>query len=288
MRQLKILRRITNREEKSLELFFKEINNYPPLTPDEEFSLAKQYKQGNEQALEKLLKHNLRFLVSVAKQYPNNGLGLGDLINFGNLGLINAAKKYDETKGFKFISYAVWWIRQSILKAIGEQSRLVRIPLNKRLLVNKIEKIFNELQQKYERDPTDNEICEFIDDYKNDITELMNLKLTKHFSLDAPINENDEFNLLEIIEDNSFPADKNLAYDESLKRDILTCLKNLTPIQSEVIKKSFGIDYEKPYSLEEIGYEMNLSRERVRQIKHKGLTRLRASHPKKILQEYLI
>jgi len=287
MRQLKITKSITNRESQSLEKYLQEIGKVDLLTPEEEVDLAKRIKQGDQIALEKLTKANLRFVVSVAKQYQNQGLSLSDLINEGNLGLIKAAQRFDETRGFKFISYAVWWIRQSILQALAEQSRIVRLPLNKVGSLNKINKAFSELEQQFEREPSAEELAELLEITTDEVETTLGVA-ARHVSMDAPFVEGEDNSLLDVLENNTMPGtDSHLDYADSLRREIERSLGTLTERQAEVIKYYFGIGVEHPLSLEDIGDKFALTRERVRQIKDKAINKLRATSRSKLLKTYL-
>lgn len=287
MRQLKITKSITNRESQSLEKYLQEIGKVDLLTPEEEVDLAKRIKQGDQIALEKLTKANLRFVVSVAKQYQNQGLSLSDLINEGNLGLIKAAQRFDETRGFKFISYAVWWIRQSILQALAEQSRIVRLPLNKVGSLNKINKAFSELEQNFEREPSAEELAELLEITTDEVETTLGVA-ARHVSMDAPFVEGEDNSLLDVLENNSMPGtDTHLEYADSLRREIERSLSTLTDRQCDVIKLYFGIGVEHPMSLEDIGDKFGLTRERVRQIKDKAINKLRAASRSKLLKTYL-
>ncbi|GLR16218.1 UNVERIFIED_CONTAM: hypothetical protein GTU68_048194 [Idotea baltica] len=287
MRQLKITKSITNRESQSLEKYLQEIGKVDLLTPEEEVELAKQIKEGNQEALEKLTKANLRFVVSVAKQYQNQGLSLSDLINEGNLGLIKAAQRFDETRGFKFISYAVWWIRQSILQALAEQSRIVRLPLNKVGSLNKINRAFSELEQEFEREPSSEELAELLDIPTEEVETTLGVA-ARHVSMDAPFVEGEDNSLLDVLENSKTPlTDSKLEYGESLRREIERSLSTLTDRQCDVIKLYFGIGVEHPMSLEDIGEKFGLTRERVRQIKDKAINKLRSASRSKLLKHYL-
>jgi len=287
MRQLKITKSITNRESQSLEKYLQEIGKVDLLTPEEEVELAKRIKQGDQAALEKLTKANLRFVVSVAKQYQNQGLSLSDLINEGNLGLIKAAQRFDETRGFKFISYAVWWIRQSILQALAEQSRIVRLPLNKVGSLNKINKAFSELEQEYEREPSPEELAEMLEIPSEEVETTLGVA-ARHVSMDAPFVEGEDNSLLDVLENIGTPTtDQSLEYNESLRREIERSLSTLTDRQCDVIKLYFGIGVEHPMSLEDIGDKFGLTRERVRQIKDKAINKLRSANRSKLLKNYL-
>ncbi len=287
MRQLKITKSITNRESQSLEKYLQEIGKIDLLTPEEEVDLAKRIKQGDQQALENLTKANLRFVVSVAKQYQNQGLSLSDLINEGNLGLIKAAKRFDETRGFKFISYAVWWIRQSILQALAEQSRIVRLPLNKVGSLNKINRAFSQLEQEYEREPSSDELAEILEIGAEEVEKTLSVA-ARHVSMDAPFVDGEDNSLLDVLEnDNINSTDKKLEYNESLRTEIARSLNTLTERQCDVVKLYFGIGEEHPMSLEDIGDRFGLTRERVRQIKDKAINKLRSVSRSKLLKHYL-
>lgn len=286
MRQLKITKSITNRESQSLDKYLQEIGKVDLLTPDEEVELAKRIKEGDQIALEKLTKANLRFVVSVAKQYQNQGLSLGDLINEGNLGLIKAAQRFDETRGFKFISYAVWWIRQSILQALAEQSRIVRLPLNRVGSLNKISKTFSELEQKFEREPSPEELAEVLQVTTAEVVDTMKIS-GRHVSMDAPFVQGEENSLLDVLEnDGEDTPDQGLMTD-SLRREVQRALSTLTQRESDVIALYFGLNGEHAMTLEEIGEKFNLTRERVRQIKEKAIRRLRHTSRSKALKPYL-
>ena len=286
MRQLKISKQITNRESQSLDKYLQEIGKVDLLTPDEEVELAKRIKEGDQIALEKLTKANLRFVVSVAKQYQNQGLSLGDLINEGNLGLIKAAQRFDETRGFKFISYAVWWIRQSILQALAEQSRIVRLPLNRVGSLNKISKTFSELEQTYEREPSPEELAEVLEVTTAEVVDTMKIS-GRHVSMDAPFVQGEENSLLDVLEnDGEDTPDQGLMTD-SLRREVQRALSTLTQRESDVITLYFGLNGEHAMTLEEIGEKFNLTRERVRQIKEKAIRRLRHTSRSKALKPYL-
>ena len=285
MRQLKISKSITNRESASLEKYLQEIGHQDLLTVDEEVELAQQIRKGDRKALERLTKANLRFVVSVAKQYQNKGLSLPDLINEGNLGLIKAAEKFDETRGFKFISYAVWWIRQSILQAIAEQSRIVRLPLNQVGSVNRIARELNKFEQENERRPSVEEMADRIDLPEEQIADAMKMN-THHVSMDAPFAEGDDNSLLDILPNNDSPATDNELDMESLRAEISRALDILNDREKKVIKAFFGIGTSE-MTLEEIGDKYNLTRERVRQIKEKAIRRLRHNTKSKTLKSYL-
>lgn len=287
MRQLKITKSITNRESQSLEKYLQEIGKVDLLTPEEEVDLAKRIKQGDQLALEKLTKANLRFVVSVAKQYQNQGLSLSDLINEGNLGLIKAAQRFDETRGFKFISYAVWWIRQSILQALAEQSRIVRLPLNKVGSLNKINKAFSMLEQTYEREPSSEELAAQLEISPEEVETTLGVA-ARHVSMDAPFVEGEDNSLLDVLANTATPGtDTALEYKESLRREIDRSLGTLTERQCDVIKLYYGIGVEHPMSLEDIGEKFGLTRERVRQIKDKAINKLRGANRSKLLKNYL-
>ena len=287
MRQLKITKSITNRESQSLEKYLQEIGKVDLLIPEQEVDLAQRIKQGDQEALEELTKANLRFVVSVAKQYQNQGLTLSDLINEGNLGLIKAAQRFDETRGFKFISYAVWWIRQSILQALAEQSRIVRLPLNKVGSLNKINKAFSALEQEFEREPSAAELAEVLEIASEEVETTLGVA-ARHVSVDAPFVEGEDNSLLDVLENNNTPStDVRLEYHESLRNEIERSLSTLTERQREVIKLYFGIGEEHSMSLEDIGEKFALTRERVRQIKDKAINKLRSTSRSKLLKAYL-
>ncbi len=287
MRQLKITKSITNRESQSLEKYLQEIGKVELITPEEEVKLATLIKQGDQRALDRLTKANLRFVVSVAKQYQNQGLSLPDLINEGNLGLIKAAQRFDETRGFKFISYAVWWIRQSILQALAEQSRIVRLPLNKVGLTNRIQKAYSQLEQQYEREPSAEELAEVLEMDLEEVSSTLGIN-SRHVSMDSPLSEGEENTLIDVLENpNAEKTDMELDHKESLKTEIDRSLKTLTERQKEVICFFFGIGVDHPMSLEDIGEKFNLTRERVRQIKDKAITKLKTSNRCKLLRTYL-
>ncbi|MDZ4709918.1 MAG: sigma-70 family RNA polymerase sigma factor [Saprospiraceae bacterium] len=287
MRQLKITKSITNRESQSLEKYLQEIGKVDLLTPEDEVTLAKLIKQGDQAALERLTKANLRFVVSVAKQYQNQGLSLSDLINEGNLGLIKAAQRFDETRGFKFISYAVWWIRQSILQALAEQSRIVRLPLNKVGSLNKINRAFSELEQQFEREPSPEELAAILEIPSEEVETTLGVA-ARHVSMDAPFIDGEDNTLLDVLENSGTPStDSALEYRESLRNEIERSLGTLTDRQADVIKLYFGIGVEHPMSLEDIGEKFGLTRERVRQIKDKAINKLRTASRSKLLKHYL-
>jgi RNA polymerase primary sigma factor len=287
MRQLKITKSITNRESQSLEKYLQEIGKVELISPEEEVKLAVRIKQGDQKALDKLTKANLRFVVSVAKQYQNQGLSLPDLINEGNLGLIKAAQRFDETRGFKFISYAVWWIRQSILQALAEQSRIVRLPLNKVGLTNRIQKAYSQLEQEFEREPSAEELAEVLELDIEEVSSSLGIA-ARHVSMDTPLSEGEDNTLIDVlINPNAEMANVNIEHKESLKQEIDRSLKTLTERQKEVICFFFGIGVDHPMSLEDIGERFNLTRERVRQIKDKAITKLRSNSRSKMLRSYL-
>ena len=287
MRQLKITKSITNRESQSLEKYLQEIGKVELISPEEEVKLAVRIKQGDQRALDKLTKANLRFVVSVAKQYQNQGLSLPDLINEGNLGLIKAAQRFDETRGFKFISYAVWWIRQSILQALAEQSRIVRLPLNKVGLTNRIQKAYSQLEQEYEREPSPEELAEILELETEEVSATLGIA-ARHVSMDTPLSEGEENTLMDVLENpNAERTEKFIEHDESLKQEIGRSLKALTERQKEVICYFYGIGVDHPMSLEDIGDHFNLTRERVRQIKDKAITKLRTTSRCRMLRSYL-
>ena len=274
MRQLKISKQITNRESQSLDKYLQEIGKVDLLTSDEEVELAKRIKEGDQIALEKLTKANLRFVVSVAKQYQNQGLSLGDLINEGNLGLIKAAQRFDETRGFKFISYAVWWIRQSILQALAEQSRIVRLPLNRVGSLNKISKTFSALEQKFEREPSPEELADVLEVTTAEVVDTMKIS-GRHVSMDAPFVQGEENSLLDVLANNNEETPDSGLMTDSLRREVQRALSTLTQRESDVITLYFGLNGEHAMTLEEIGEKFSLTRERVRQIKEKAIRRLR-------------
>lgn len=286
MRQLKITKQVTNRETASLDKYLQEIGKVDLITADEEVELAQRIKAGDQIALEKLTKANLRFVVSVAKQYQNQGLTLPDLINEGNLGLIKAAQRFDETRGFKFISYAVWWIRQSILQALAEQSRIVRLPLNKIGSINKINKTFAFLEQAHERMPSAEEIAKELDMTVNDVKESMK-NSGRHVSMDAPLIEGEDSNLYDVLRSGESPNPDRELLHESLRTEIERALETLTPREADVIRLYFGLGDQHPMTLEEIGETFDLTRERVRQIKEKAIRRLKHTSRSKILKTYL-
>lgn len=287
MRQLKITKSITNRESQSLEKYLQEIGKVELITPEEEVRLASLIRQGCQRSLDRLTKANLRFVVSVAKQYQNQGLSLPDLINEGNVGLIKAAQRFDETRGFKFISYAVWWIRQSILQALAEQSRIVRLPLNKVGLTNRIQKAYSTLEQQFEREPSAEELAEMLEMDLEEVSATLGIS-ARHVSMDTPLSEGEDSTLIDVLENpNAEKTDGDLDHKESLKTEIDRSLKTLTERQKEVICYFFGIGVDHPMSLEDIGEKFNLTRERVRQIKDKAITKLRTANRCKLLRTYL-
>lgn len=286
MRQLKIVKQITNRETQSLDKYLMEIGKVDLITAEEEVKLTKRIREGDPVALEKLTKANLRFVVSVAKQYPNNGLTLGDLINEGNLGLIKAAKRFDETRGFKFISYAVWWIRQSIMSALAEQSRVVRLPLNRVGSINKISKTFSELEQKYQREPSVSEVAEALELTQRDVTDSMRIS-GRHVSVNAPFANGEENTLLDVLENDGEETPDSALMDDSLRTEIQRALATLTQRESAILSLYYGLGGTKPSTLEEIGERFHLTRERVRQIKQNATNKLARSDQSKALKSYL-
>ena len=288
MRQLKITQSITYRESQSIEKYLTEIGKVDLISAEEEAVLARRIKKGDQEALQKLVNANLRFVVSVAKQYPNSYLSLNDLINEGNLGLIKAAQRFDETRGFKFISYAVWWIRQSIMQAIAEQSRMIRLPLNKVGALNKLNKVFADLEQKFEREPTHEELSERMELNATELAATLKVSL-KHLSMDAPFEEGEGHSLVDVLQDtNSATTDSSMSYSDSLKIDTERMLSRLKDIEKQVIKMYFGIGGQtEALQLEAIAEELNLTKERIRQIKDKALAKLRASSDCGMMKEYL-
>ncbi len=288
MRQLKIVKQVTNRETASLDKYLQEIGKVDLITAEEEVDLARKIRSGDPRALEKLTKANLRFVVSVSKQYQNQGLSLPDLINEGNLGLIKAAQRFDETRGFKFISYAVWWIRQSILQALAEQSRIVRLPLNKIGSLNKINKAFSQLEQEYEREPSTEEIARVLELTEDDVKDSMR-NSGRHVSMDAPLVTGDEnaSNMYDVMISESSPSPESELMNDSLRKEIERALSTLTTREADVITSYFGLNGEHPMTLEEIGEKFDLTRERVRQIKEKAIRRLKHTSRSKILKMYL-
>ncbi|NBR13911.1 MAG: sigma-70 family RNA polymerase sigma factor [Flavobacteriales bacterium] len=288
MRQLKIAKQVTNRETASLDKYLQEIGRVDLISAEEEVELARRIRNGDRLALERLTKANLRFVVSVSKQYQNQGLALPDLINEGNLGLIKAAERFDETRGFKFISYAVWWIRQSILQALAEQARIVRLPLNKIGNINKINRAFSELEQKFERPPSADELAEFLDVSTEEVKQSL-AQNGRHISMDAPMIEGDESSssMYEVMSGDSLPSPEASLVLDSLRRDIRSSLRTLTQRESDVVSMFYGLDGKMPMSLEEIGDKFDLTRERVRQIKEKAIRRLKHTSKNRNLRGYL-
>jgi len=286
MRQLKITKQVTNRETASLDKYLQEIGRVDLITAEQEVILAQKIKQGDQIALEKLTRANLRFVVSVSKQYQNQGLSLPDLINEGNMGLIKAAKRFDETRGFKFISYAVWWIRQSILQALAEQSRIVRLPLNKIGSINKINKAYAHLEQDLDRAPTHKEIADYMDITELEVKEGLK-NAGRHVSMDAPLTEDEDTDMYDIIRENDTPTPETGLLYGSLREEINRAISTLTPREKDIIRFYFGLDGEHPMTLEEIGERFDLTRERVRQIKEKAIRRLKHSSRSKLLKKYL-
>lgn len=286
MRQLKITKQITNRESQSLDKYLQEIGRVDLITAEEEVILAQKIREGDQIALEKLTKANLRFVVSVSKQYQNQGLTLGDLINEGNLGLIKAAQRFDETRGFKFISYAVWWIRQSILQALAEQSRIVRLPLNRVGSLNKISRTFSALEQKFEREPSPQEMAEVLEMTEKEVVDTLRIS-GRHVSVDAPFLSGEENGLLDVLENNGAKNPDADLLSDSLRREVQRTLATLTERESNVIALYFGLNGESVYTLEEIGDRFGLTRERVRQIKEKAIRRLRHTSRSNTLKSYL-
>ena len=286
MRQLKITKSITNRESQSLEKYLQEIGREELISAEEEVILARKIRDGDQKALDRLTKANLRFVVSVAKQYQNQGLSLPDLINEGNLGLIKAAKRFDETRGFKFISYAVWWIRQSILQALAEQSRIVRLPLNQVGSLNKISKAYSKLEQQFEREPSTEELATALDLTIEKVADTQRVS-GKHVSMDAPFVQGEDNSLVDVLENQDSPRADNLLMSESLQKEIERSLNTLTEREREVIKLFFGIGMNHGLTLEEIGAKFDLTRERVRQIKEKAIRRLRHKSRSRLLKAYL-
>jgi RNA polymerase primary sigma factor len=287
MRQLKITKSITNRESQSLDKYLQDIGREELITAEEEVELARKIKQGDQRALEKLTRANLRFVVSVAKQYQNQGLTLPDLINEGNLGLIKAAQKFDETRGFKFISYAVWWIRQSILQALAEQARIVRLPLNQVGSLNKINKAYSKLEQEFERQPSAEELAEALEVPEDKIKESLNVS-GRHVSMDAPLSSSEDGGtLMDVMANSDAPKADHALMAESLQKEIERSLSTLTDKEREIIRLFFGIGMNHGLTLEEIGAKFNLTRERVRQIKEKAIRRLRHTSRNKLLKSYL-
>jgi RNA polymerase primary sigma factor len=288
MRQLKITKQVTNRETASLDKYLQEIGRVELISAEEEVELAIKIKAGDRAALERLTKANLRFVVSVSKQYQNQGLSLPDLINEGNLGLIKAAERFDETRGFKFISYAVWWIRQSILQALAEQARIVRLPLNKIGTINKINRAFSELEQKFERPPSADELAEFLDCSTEEVKQSL-ANTGRHISMDAPLVEGDESSssMYDVLLNDSLPGPENELVVESLRKDIERSLSTLTQREGDVVRLYYGLNGKYPLTLEEIGERFDLTRERVRQIKEKAIRRLKHTSRSRMLKSYL-
>jgi len=288
MRQLKITKQVTNRETASLDKYLQEIGRVDLISAEEEVLLARRIKEGDQKALDRLTKANLRFVVSVSKQYQNQGLSLPDLINEGNLGLIKAAERFDETRGFKFISYAVWWIRQSILQALAEQARIVRLPLNKIGTINKINRAFSELEQKFERPPSAEELAEFLDITVQDVKQSI-ANNGRHVSMDAPLLEGDESSssMYDVLPNDALPGPEKELVVESLRKDIERSLSTLTSREGDVVRLYYGLNGKHPMTLEEIGERFDLTRERVRQIKEKAIRRLKHTSRSRMLQSYL-
>jgi RNA polymerase primary sigma factor len=286
MRQLKISKQVTNRETASLDKYLQEIGKVDLITADDEVALAQRIKQGDREALEKLTKANLRFVVSVSKQYQNQGLSLPDLINEGNMGLIKAAQRFDETRGFKFISYAVWWIRQSILQALAEQSRIVRLPLNKIGSINKINKAYAKLEQVYEREPNAGEIAEMLELTETEVKDSMR-NSGRHISMDAPLIQDEDNNLYDVLKSEEVTTPESELIYDSLRKEIDRAISTLTGREADVVKLFFGLNGSHPMTLEEIGEKFHLTRERVRQIKEKAIRRLKHTSRCKILKSYL-
>ena len=286
MRQLKITKQVTNRDTPSLDKYLQEIGKVDLITPEEEVMVARQIKAGDKEALAKLVKSNLRFVVSVAKQYQNQGMSLPDLINEGNLGLIKAAQRFDETRGFKFISYAVWWIRQAILQSLAEQARIVRLPVNKIGSINKINRVFARLEQEFEREPSSQEIADVLQVAPEEVKEVLKSN-GRTVSMDAPISGEDDNNMYDVMHNDDNPSPDKHLMNESLTYEIERALSTLSPREAKVIKLYFGINLKHPLTLEEIGEELSLTRERVRQIKEKALKRIQYTTRSKILKTYL-
>ena len=286
MRQLKITKQVTNRDTLSLDKYLHEIGKVELLSAEKEVELAKRIKKGDRKALDTLIKANLRFVVSVSKQYQNQGLSLPDLINEGNLGLIKAAERFDETRGFKFISYAVWWIRQSILQALAEQARIVRLPLNKIGSINKINKVFNKLEQEFQREPTVEEVAEMLETRPEAVEDSMNFS-SVHVSMDAPIREEEANNMYDVMLNDDSPSPDNDLIDSSLRKEIERSLSTLGDREAEILRFYFGLNGYQPHTLEEIGDEFGLTRERVRQIKEKAIKKLKNQYRNRLLKTYL-
>lgn len=286
MRQLKITKQVTNRDTPSLDKYLQEIGKVELITPEDEVILARRIKSGDREALAKLVKANLRFVVSVAKQYQNQGMSLPDLINEGNLGLMKAAQRFDETRGFKFISYAVWWIRQAILQALAEQARIVRLPVNKIGSINRINRAFSRLEQEYEREPSSQEIADMLEMAPDEVKDALKTN-GRTVSMDAPISSEEDNTMYDVLQSNDTPSpDKNLI-NESLAYEIERALSTLSPREAKVLKLYFGINMKHPFTLEEIGEELGLTRERVRQIKEKAIKRIQYTTRCRILKSYL-
>ena len=286
MRQLKIIKQVTNRETPSLDKYLHEIGKVDLITAEEEVELARRIRAGDHKAMERLVNANLRFVVSVAKQYQNQGLSLPDVINEGNLGLIKAAQRFDETRGFKFISYAVWWIRQSILQALAEQARIVRLPLNKIGSLNKINKTLAELEQKFEREPTILEIAQALELAPNEVKEALRTA-GRHISMDAPIGQEDEGSMYDLMLNSDAPSPDKGLLNDSLRAEIERALSTLSSREASIVRLYFGLNGKHPHTLEEIGEEFGLTRERVRQIKEKAIKRLKHTTRCKLLRTYL-
>jgi len=286
MRQLKITKQVTNRDTLSLDKYLHEIGKVELLSAEKEVELAKRIKKGDKEALETLIKANLRFVVSVSKQYQNQGLSLPDLINEGNLGLIKAAERFDETRGFKFISYAVWWIRQSILQALAEQARIVRLPLNKIGSINKINKAFNKLEQEYQREPTVDEIADLMESRSDLVEDSMNFS-NIHVSMDAPLRDEEANNMYDVMLNDDSPSPDNELISSSLKQEIERSLATLGDREAEILRYYYGLRNYQPHTLEEIGDEFGLTRERVRQIKEKAIKKLKNQYRNRLLKTYL-
>jgi len=288
MRQLKISKQVTNRETASLDKYLLEISRVDLITAEEEVELARRIKMGDQKALDRLTRANLRFVVSVAKQYQNQGLTLPDLINEGNVGLIKAAQRFDETRGFKFISYAVWWIRQSILQALAEQARIVRLPLNKIGSISRINRTFSELEQKFERPPTADELASALEISINEVRQALSSS-SRHVSMDAPLKDGDESssNMYDVLENDSLPSPEKELIRESLQKEISRSLQTLTAREADIVRLFYGLNGQTPISLDEIGQRFDLTRERVRQIKEKALRRLKHTSRSRMLKAYL-
>jgi len=286
MRQLKITKQVTNRDTPSLDKYLQEIGRVDLISPEEEVILARKIKTGDSEALGKLVKANLRFVVSVAKQYQNQGMGLPDLINEGNLGLMKAAQRFDETRGFKFISYAVWWIRQAILQSLAEQARIVRLPVNKIGSINRINRAFARLEQEFEREPSSQEIADMLEMIPEDVKESLKTN-GRTISMDAPISSEEENTMYDVMQNPDTPSPDRKLINESLAWEIERALTSLSPREAKVLKLYFGLGMKHPFTLEEIGEELNLTRERVRQIKEKAIKRIQFTTRCKILKTYL-